>query len=187
MKREGFRQVAPAPAFIDCRDPRGRFLGLGPDTRHSTSGRGMYFYDAEPRRTMPAAGRCRAAQPGVGTRGRGSGSLGGYSLFHVATSSITSTQHNPDQRRCRYEIVNPASLAILRSSIDLVTNDLATISVSVQHRQTNAPRSPDGTPSVANANQKFPSIRHRPRPWQSGPSTWTYSISPYPSASYQYE
>jgi hypothetical protein len=51
VKREGIRQVAPAPAFFDCRDPRGRFLGLGPDTRHSVRRRGMYFYDAEPRRT----------------------------------------------------------------------------------------------------------------------------------------
>jgi hypothetical protein len=79
VKREGFRQVAPAPAFFDCRDPRGRFLGLVPDERRSMNGRGMYFYDAKPRR------RCRQqedAEPHSQAWERGGGEVDTPSLFH---------------------------------------------------------------------------------------------------------
>jgi hypothetical protein len=83
---------------------------------------------------MPAARRCRAAQPGVGTRGRGGKWILGWIFLPFFISRDlppSSHQHSTNQdmikvSRCCQPCISS------NSSIDLVTNDLATLSVSVQ-------------------------------------------------------
>lgn len=98
-------------------------------------------------------------------------------------SSSTSTQHKPGY----HQGIKVLSTLHLQQFFNRPCNKRPShpLCICTITDKRTTPRSADATPSVANANQKFPSIRHRPRPWQRGPSTSTYSLSPHHSSSYR--